>query len=210
MLDYKVTTCWPGKACFLLISYFSKQFVLLRFCYRKFVCVDPPVLTRKPTWNSPWQLKSLECRLEYELQRLGIMRAVIPSFAKAIAGEVVLWTCLLSLCVIPESCLKRKKEEGRRKGEETHNRFASSESRELDRTAGEVLNARAGLSSSCSRACRGPIDRSIDRRGRSRGGRAKREDSWVEKRIWNLWAARYRRSYDRFERGMFGNGRGFF
>lgn len=62
-----------------------------------------------------------------------------PAFR--IAREVVLWTRLLSLY---HAGIMSKAEEGRRKGEETHNRFASSESRQLDRL-GEVLNARTGL-----------------------------------------------------------------
>lgn len=181
-----------------------KQFALLRFCYGKFICVDSPVLTRKPAWNSTWQLKSLECRLEHGLQRLGIMRAVILNFAKAIAGEVVLWTRLLSLRY---AGIMFKTEDGRRKGE-THNRFALSESRGVDRP-GEILDTRAGLLVVVQPRLSW-LDRSIDCRGRSKGGRAKRKDSWVEKRIWNLWAARYRCSYGRFERGMLGIGRVFF
>ena len=51
-----------------------------------------------------------------------------------------------------------KTEDGRRKGE-THNRFALSESRGVDRP-GEILDTRV-YSSSCSHACRGSIDRSI-------------------------------------------------
>jgi len=110
------------------------------------------------------------------------MRAVIPSFVKAIAiGEVVLWTRLLSLRY---AGIMFKAEGGRRKGEETHNRFASNESRGLNRP-GEILDAQAGLLVVVQPRLSW-LDRSIDRRGRSRGGRAKREDSRIEKRIWNL------------------------
>lgn len=133
------------------------------------------------------------------LQRLGIMRAVIQSFVEAIAREVILWTS--SLKSLP---CRNYVQSGRRKTEGEKKRAIDLLRANRESSIGQAKCYRriwAALLVVVQPRLSW-LDRSIDRRGRSRGGRAKREDSWVEKRIWNLWAARYRHSYDRFERGM--------
>lgn len=155
-------------------------FLLRKVCSS--TCVGPSVLTRESTWET--QLDNLNhsnVGFKHIVATPGDNARCHPEFPGSYrTREVVLWTRLLSHCHV-EIVFAAKA--GRRKGRRNAQSICSEQiarartrPREALKRTSDFIRRRSQLG-----ACRAA--RSIDRsnRGRSKGDRTKREDSWVKK-----------------------------